>query len=384
MSAARPFTAALSLLVTTSVLSGCATTNLFQWKKDDVPKAGPKNPVVEILPLWQPGEGMWTGRTIRGFIGQVFFFTPQGPAPAEVDGEVMVYVFDDVGTPEEQAKPIHQFRFPAETWDAHKHKSKLGLAYSLFIPYTRPGHQEALCSLRMMFTPKNALPVHSQMVSVSLPGSKRNKSGHLSDDDGDSQSHPAYDGEPATPDGPLADSVINQASSHVEAAHHEQLPRRRRTAAVRLDDAERERIIRETRARMAAEDGVYPAGYDTEDVPARRATAPRKRHHPLSEPVEADDYDDGAEMVRTTAFGGGARRQHVLSDLDDMTDDESIGPQLTVRPAAPRQPPRVKSRQRQPLQLDSAGSAERNRPRRESFTMSFNIDADQRRSADAP
>ncbi len=87
-------------------LAGCAMPNVFKLSKDDVPKAGPRNPVVRILGMWEPGEAMLDGKSIRGFSSQLLFFSHNSDQAALVDGDLVVYVFDDVGTSEEQAIPM--------------------------------------------------------------------------------------------------------------------------------------------------------------------------------------------------------------------------------------------------------------------------------------
>src|SRR4029077_4333933 len=97
--------AAAAVLLT---LAGCAAPGLFKFSKDEFPKSGPKNPVVRVLGLWQPTEGISGNKQSRGFSAQVLFFSQNIDIPAQVDGEVRVYVFDDQGPPEEVAKPIHE------------------------------------------------------------------------------------------------------------------------------------------------------------------------------------------------------------------------------------------------------------------------------------
>lgn len=157
------------------LLTGCTTTGLnlgFASQKHE--KASSDNPVEQIVPVWQEGEGPGINQqqVSRGFNGQIYFITHHRGLPSEVHGKVRIYVFDDQGSPEELTKPIHQFDFDAKTWDAHLTMSKLGPAYSVFIPYTRSGYHLAQCSLRIRYTPENGTPVFSQMVALTLPGSK--------------------------------------------------------------------------------------------------------------------------------------------------------------------------------------------------------------------
>lgn len=130
--------------------------------------------VGDILAIWQPGEGRDAdGLPARGFAGRLFFFPPGSTTPAVVDGDVTVYVFDDQGTADEQAEPIHRFHFEAAAWDTYRTDSDVGTAYQLFLPYTRSGGHRAVCSLRVKFEPPAGSPTLSVPADVVLHGSDR-------------------------------------------------------------------------------------------------------------------------------------------------------------------------------------------------------------------
>jgi hypothetical protein len=100
-----------SLLLLLLAVPGCASIPFFG-KTAKFERADAKNPAVEVLALWQAAEGPGPqGVPIRGFAGQVYFFTQNKPAPVLVDGKVRIYVFDDRGSTKEQARPIGEFDF---------------------------------------------------------------------------------------------------------------------------------------------------------------------------------------------------------------------------------------------------------------------------------
>lgn len=152
---------------------GCTTLQLLDWKKGGRGHtADEKDPVRQIICVWEPSEGMDpNGLPARGFGGQILFFTSSSPTPAKVKGDVRIYVYDNHGTPEEQAKPMHQFDFIGDAWSQHflVHPS-LGPSYQVFIPYMRPGNMLAHCALRVRFTPEGGRPIFSDLVYVTLPG----------------------------------------------------------------------------------------------------------------------------------------------------------------------------------------------------------------------
>jgi hypothetical protein len=165
----------LSLIIATTILalSGCATLH-FPWD-DKVPEASAKNPVMQITCLWEPSEGRDpSGAPCRGFAGQILFLGNKGGMPVKVDGSVMVYVFDDQGASEEQAAPIHQYSFDFGAWNRHLRVGTLGPTYHVFIPYTRTGVHEAVCSLRLKLTNKDGSVIYSDPSEIPLQGKKRN------------------------------------------------------------------------------------------------------------------------------------------------------------------------------------------------------------------
>jgi hypothetical protein len=153
-----------------SLASGCATLQ-FPWDRDRFPQATAGNPVVKIVCLWEPAEGRDPeGLPCRGFAGQLIFLSSRHALPVKVDGDVRIYLFDDIGTPEDQAKPLRQFDFTCEAWNQHLSRSAVGPTYSVFVPYVRRGQYNAKCTLRVRLTPKVGPPVFSDATTLPLRG----------------------------------------------------------------------------------------------------------------------------------------------------------------------------------------------------------------------
>lgn len=160
------------LCVLTAVATGCSTVDLAGNKP--VLFASDEQPAVRCVCLWQEAEGqLETGQTTRGFAGQVYFFVAESEAPVAVDGDVHVFLFDDHGSPEDQAQPISQAGFSNIEWQSMRNESNLGPAYSLFLPYPRPGKYEANCVLRIRLTRPDGSALYSEMTPVKLLGLPR-------------------------------------------------------------------------------------------------------------------------------------------------------------------------------------------------------------------
>jgi hypothetical protein len=150
---------------------GCTSLALLNFKTEKIPTADAEHPAIEVLAVWQAAEGPGPkGIPTRGFAGQIFFFSQDRATPVAVDGTARIYVFDDHGTVQDQARPLHQFDFDRESWRGHLQMPKIGPTYGVFIPYTRSDYHQAVCSLRVRFTPLKGRPLYSASSTIVLPG----------------------------------------------------------------------------------------------------------------------------------------------------------------------------------------------------------------------
>lgn len=167
---------ALALCV---LLTGCATSGLVS---EATPvkkfvKATPNNPALKCLCVWQTADGFDSeGKSCRGVAGQVFFFNRDRAIPVTVNGDVHVFVFDDQGSEADQSKPLSQFDIDRQTWNTQLTRTQFGPAYRLFVPYTRPGRNQAELALRLRMTPDSGPVVYSDLSTINLAGHKPEKS----------------------------------------------------------------------------------------------------------------------------------------------------------------------------------------------------------------
>jgi hypothetical protein len=168
------------LLLVSFAVTGCSalkSNKKLTAEETPVVRATPEQPAVRVMGLWQPGEGDGLdGTTGRGFVGQIYFFNSNSPSPVAVDGNVRVFVFDDVGTPEEQKTPLHQFDFNDGAWQGYETTSALGPCYNIYVPYTRKSQFEADCSIRLRLTRPDGSTLFSEMTAVHLQGVAREDS----------------------------------------------------------------------------------------------------------------------------------------------------------------------------------------------------------------
>ena len=162
--------AATSLFLFSSV--GCSSLSLPHFGKS--PAASVSSNPARCLCLWQPVKAEdASGQPVQGFGGQVYFFAAGSEEPVEVTGDVRVFVFDDVGTPEQQARPKTVKDFDSFVWKSFRNKSQVGTNYGLFVPFDQASKYESICSLRLRLVQADGTQVFSDMATVKLAGEPR-------------------------------------------------------------------------------------------------------------------------------------------------------------------------------------------------------------------
>lgn len=122
-----------------------------------------------ITALWthtileQPGR-----RGIRGFGGRMMFHDREGEKPVIVEGDLVVYAFDDTDGP--MSHPEKKFVFTSTDLSSHHSVSRLGHSYSFWLPWDEVGGPPRKISLVVRFSPKGAGSVMSESTHVMLPG----------------------------------------------------------------------------------------------------------------------------------------------------------------------------------------------------------------------
>ena len=154
------------VLLALSAFSGCTQ---LQTKLRRVPSATQKDPVNEILCLWEASRGMDPdGKPARGFQGQIMFFTRRQKTPVRVSGTVVIEQYVSERGSSEFDEPLHTFRFDEKAWQAHLVSGNLGPTYNVFIPCMKPGKARENCGLRVRLIPDGLPGVDSNMARVIL------------------------------------------------------------------------------------------------------------------------------------------------------------------------------------------------------------------------
>lgn len=127
----------------------------------------------------------WTETTLhrkgeqsqRGFGGRLLFFNPESEEPVRVEGQLVVYAYDDTGRATHETHPTRRFVFPAEQFVQHESDTSVGASYSVWLPWDKVGGEQKNISLIARFEPKAGPLVVGEQTRHLLPGVRQLASG---------------------------------------------------------------------------------------------------------------------------------------------------------------------------------------------------------------
>jgi hypothetical protein len=142
--------------------------NTWPFRDKDKPQEGIP---VRMVGAWtdtvmsQPGQ-----KSQRGFGGRLMFYDKDGKKPILVDGQLVVYAFDEAGRDPADNKPTRRYVFPADQMPVHMSKSEIGASYSFWLPWDEAGGPKSEVSLMCRFEPKGGAVVTGEQTKHLLPG----------------------------------------------------------------------------------------------------------------------------------------------------------------------------------------------------------------------
>lgn len=113
----------------------------------------------------QPGK-----KSQRGFGGRITFYEKDEKKPILVDGQLVVYAFDETDREPTDNKPTRRYVFPADQIPLHMSKNEFGASYSFFLPWDEAGGPKTEVSLICRFESKKGSVISSEQARVNLPG----------------------------------------------------------------------------------------------------------------------------------------------------------------------------------------------------------------------
>jgi hypothetical protein len=142
--------------------------NTWPFRDKDKPREG--TPVKMV--------GTWTDTVLtqagqkpqRGFGGRILFYDKEDKKPILVDGQLVIYAFNEAGRDPADNKPTRRYVFPADQVPQHMSKSEMGASYSFWLPWDEAGGPKTEVSLICRFEPKGGAVVTGEQTRHILPG----------------------------------------------------------------------------------------------------------------------------------------------------------------------------------------------------------------------
>lgn len=179
--ARKPVVTALLLACLLLASSGCSYRKGERWKFAgwDVRKAvgmSPSKPKPEtptrLVTTWTEAVHNRAGETPkRGFGGRLAFFKNGSEDPVRVEGQLVIYAFDESGEDPYRTEPTKRYIFPAEQLTVYESDSTLGPTYNIWLPWDQAGGIERKISLIARFEPKDGPIIVGEQTRHLLSGS---------------------------------------------------------------------------------------------------------------------------------------------------------------------------------------------------------------------
>jgi len=122
--------------------------------------------------LHQKGE-----KSQRGFGGRLSFFAHESDEPVRVEGQLVVYAFDEANRASHESHPTRRYVFPVEQFTRHESPSQLGPSYSVWLPWDAVGGEQKNISLIVRFEPSEGPILLGEQTNHLLPGAHLAKNG---------------------------------------------------------------------------------------------------------------------------------------------------------------------------------------------------------------
>jgi hypothetical protein len=143
------------------------------WTKPDFSLWRPSGPPAKTVAVWEPAVKHEAGQEPqRGFGGRVYFYDQESKKPIKINGNVVVYAFDEENRQPEDNIPTRSYLFDKNDVKKLYAKSKLGASYNFWVPWDSEGPEgdAKKVSLIVRYIPEVGSSVVSSQAVVYLPG----------------------------------------------------------------------------------------------------------------------------------------------------------------------------------------------------------------------
>lgn len=163
-----------------TLLAGCQAMDFggastisdkLSWtRSDEKLKASEFETPVRLISIWSDAMYNQPGQVpTRGFGGRLYFYNAKDKA-VPVEGQLIVYAYDESpdGTPAKA--PSRRFGFTPEQFTSHYSETELGASYSVWIPWDQVGGIRKAITLLPVFTSTGGHVVMGEQSINVLPG----------------------------------------------------------------------------------------------------------------------------------------------------------------------------------------------------------------------
>jgi hypothetical protein len=167
------------LLAATLLAAGCASKSekwkFAHWDLRRAVGMKPKKPEPEVptrlVATWSDATLNKVGESAkRGFGGRLVFFKDENQDPVRVQGQLVVYAYDESAQATPGAAPTRRYIVTADQFAKQEGSSSLGPYYSVWLPWDDVGGPSKKISLITRFEPKDGPIVLGEQTNHYLPG----------------------------------------------------------------------------------------------------------------------------------------------------------------------------------------------------------------------
>jgi hypothetical protein len=166
---------AVGLVASLLAASGCQTLTP-DWSKSWFGGEAPRlmtskyGTPVKMAVIWSPAVLNQAGaKPVRGFGGRIYFYD-RGNRPIPVEGQLVVFAYNDSKPHADGKTPDARYAFTPEQFTSHYSPTDLGAAYSVWIPWDEVGRPQVEISLVPVFTATSGQLVIGESSRNLLPG----------------------------------------------------------------------------------------------------------------------------------------------------------------------------------------------------------------------
>jgi hypothetical protein len=136
----------------------------------DKKKKAEEAEAVNVTAIWKDSTFEKPGSpSVKGFGGR-FFFYDKDSNPVKVEGELIVYGFDDSKEDDSKQGPDKKFVFRESEFQSHYSDSGLGHSYSVWIPWEKVGGTRKMITLIPVFRRSDGTIMKCGQSTSVLPG----------------------------------------------------------------------------------------------------------------------------------------------------------------------------------------------------------------------